>query len=75
MTFYFFTPEIDVSPVESTPVYWVTTKLDPHILFDSIELDLLHAQDRLYFDPGQYNIRAVAHRSTILGQWLTAIQY
>jgi len=61
MTVYFFTPEIDFSRVESTLVYWVTTKLDSHILFDSIEFHLLHAQDRLYFGPGQYNHRALAH--------------
>jgi len=30
-------------------VYWVITKFDSHILFDSVEFDLIHAQDRLYF--------------------------
>jgi hypothetical protein len=62
MAVYFCTPEIDVSRVESTLVYWVTAKLGPRILFDSIEFDLLHAKYRLYSDPGQYNYRAVAHR-------------
>jgi len=40
----------------------VNIMLDPHTLFDLIEFDLLRAQDRLYFDPGQYNYRTVTHQ-------------
>jgi hypothetical protein len=61
MTVCSFTPEIDFSRVESTLTYWVTTKLDPHILFGSMEFELLHSHDRLYF----------VVDNVIIGQWLT----